>query len=117
MRYSVIVTFAADGSLLIHSVRYTIKDNALLEIVAEGEVVYRYFEADEDYYMRGTLNDNGMFYLYMGQEDGDGNIVEYSVVAYRWDEKDGVVTIYDETGYQMIQGTINGDRYLVLSIL
>ena len=115
--YSVIVTFAADGSLLIHSVRYTIKDNALLEIVAEGEVVYRYFEADEDYYIRGTLNDNGMFYLYMGQEDGDGNIVEYSVVAYRWDEKDGVVTIYDETGYQMIQGTINGDGYLVLSIL
>ncbi|UKI50893.1 MAG: hypothetical protein L6U99_06040 [Clostridium sp.] len=38
--------------------------NNLLTIVQRGNIVYRYLEQmDADTYIKGTLNDNGLFYI------------------------------------------------------
>lgn len=93
---------------------HTIKEGNLLEIVPEGNVVYRYYEENgENEYIRGALNDNEMFYLYMVQTDDSGAVAaEHLIFAYVWIEKDGVITVY-ENEVSLIKGTIvNG--YLVI---
>ena len=109
------VTFSADGKhAYVLNVKYTIKDGNVLEIVPEGNVVYRYYEKNgENEYIRGTLNDNGMFYLYMVQTDDSGAVTaEHLIFAYIWTEKDGVITVY-ENETSLIKGTII-DGYLVI---
>ena len=109
------VTFSADGKhAYVLNVKYTIKEGNVLEIVPEGNVVYRYYEeSGENEYIRGTLNDNGMFYLYMVQTDESGAVTaEHLIFAYIWIEKDGVITVY-ENETSLIKGTIV-DGYLVI---
>jgi len=117
--YTLPVSFTADGQhLFIRGIRYAIKDNYLLEPVPEGEIVYRYLETEEgeDFYIRATLNDNGVMYIYAGMPQADGTIEEYLVESFRWREKDGIVTIYYENGYDFVEGTIDENGYLVLPI-
>lgn len=109
------VTFSADGkSAYVLNVKYTIKEGNVLEIVPEGNVVYLYYEENgENEYIRGTLNDNGMFYLYIVQTDESGAVTaEHLIFAYVWIGKDGVIIVY-ENGNPLIKGTIV-DGYLVI---
>ena len=109
------VTFSSDGKhAYVLNVKYTIKDGNVLEIVPEGNVVYRYYEENgENEYIRGTLNDNGTFYLYMVQTDDSGAVTaEHLIFAYIWIEKDGVITVY-ENETALIKGKII-DGYLVI---
>ena len=109
------VTFSADGKCAyVLNVKYTIKDGNVLEIVPEGNVVYRYYEENgENEYIRGTLNDNGTLYLYMVQTDDSGAVTaEHLIFAYIWTEKDGVITVY-ENETALIKGKIV-DGYLVI---
>lgn len=109
------VTFSADGKhAYVLNVKYTIKEGNVIEIVPEGNVVYRYYEeSGENEYIRGTLNDNGMFYLYMVQTDESGAVTaEHLIFAYIWIEKNGVITVY-ENETSLIKGTIV-DGYLVI---
>lgn len=109
------VTFSADGKhAYVLNVKYTIKEGNALEIVPEGNAVYLYYEENgENEYIRGTLNDNGTFYLYMVQTDDSGAVTaEHLIFAYIWTEKDGVITVYENEN-PLIKGKIV-DGYLVI---
>lgn len=60
---------------------------------------------------RGTLNDNGKFYVSVAGITGEGVEAEYVVFVYDWREEYGVIKIYDNGGFA-IAGTIV-DGYLV----
>lgn len=109
------VTFSADGKhAYVLNVKYTIKDGNALEIIPEGNTVYRYYEEyGENSHIRGELNDNGTFYLYEVLTDESGAVTaEYTVFAYAWEEKDGVITVY-ENGTPLFNGRI-ADGYLII---
>ena len=110
-------TFSVDGkSVRLLGIRYEFRDNAELEITAEGNVVYRYREGDDgNVIATGTFNDNGKFYLCMAYVDEDGNVVEEAIVTvFDWAEKDGVITLY-ENGIPQSSGRIV-DGYFVFDI-
>jgi len=110
------VTFSADGKYIyIRGVKYTIgKDNALV-IVPEGDIVYRYYDDSDGMYYKGTLNDNGLFYFYVGVTDSYGAVLEeYLVDVYAWKENNGVVTLYYNDS--LVASGVLVDGYLVLDI-
>lgn len=110
------VTFSADGKYIyIRGVKYTFgKDNALV-IVPEGDIVYRYYDDSDGMYYKGTLNDNGLFYLYVGVTDSDGNVQEeYLADVYTWEENNGVVTLYFNGRYAASGVLVDG--YLVIDV-
>lgn len=106
-----IVSFSADGKYVyMNGVEYLIGENNLLTIVQRGNIVYRYLEEmDANTYIKGTLNDNGLFYISIVNDE----VKEENVIAvFTWKEKDGIISIYSN-GMLNIKGVIV-DGYLVI---
>lgn len=97
-------------NIYMNGVEYLIGENNLLTIVQRGNIVYRYLEEmDADTYIKGTLNDNGLFYISIVNDE----VKEENVIAvFTWKEKDGIISIYSN-GMLNIKGVIV-DGYLVI---
>ena len=111
-RRTVSVKFTLDGKYVYAlGIKYLIGKDNLLEIAVEGNVVYRYEQDEDGMITRGTLNDNGKFYVSVAGITEEGVEAEYVVFVYDWREEDGVIKIYDNGGFA-IAGTIV-DGYFV----
>ncbi len=106
-----IISFSADGKYVyMNGVEYLIGENNLLTIVQRGNIVYRYLEEmEENTYIKGTLNDNGLFYISIVNDE---TVEEYIIAVFTWKEKDGVISIYFN-GKLNVTGVIV-DGYLVI---
>ena len=113
LQKTVIITFSADGKFVyVGGTKYAIGEDNMLTIVVESNVVYRFYEdTDEESYISGTFNDNGLCYMAMGQIYADGSKTEYVFVVYTWEEKDGIVTLYNLNGQLATRGKIAGGYF------
>jgi len=110
------VSFSPDGRYLyMNGKKYTIGEDDSLVILPEGNVVYLYDEGFEgNRWLKGTLNDNGMFYMYISVLDADDNVeAEYLVEVFAWEEKNGVIRIY--SGDDQVTKGIIVDGYLIIN--
>lgn len=106
-----IISFSADGKYVyMNGVEYLIGENNLLTIALKGNIVYRYLEEmEENTYIKGTLNDNGLFYISIVNNE---TVEEYIIAVFTWKENDGVISIYFN-GKLNVTGVIV-DGYLVI---
>ena len=109
-----LVEFSADGKyIIIEKIKYTVKAENKLEIEPEGEVLYRYYMEDEDYFARVLFNDNGKGYLYSGLLNEDGSVLkEVLSTTFTWSETDGIVSAY-QNGLLMFTGKIINGEFVI----
>ena len=113
-----LAVFSLDGkSVRLMGIKYDFGKNGTLDIAAEGNVVYRARDDQSgNMITRYIFNDNGKMYLIVVELDEGGNEIAENVFAtYDWDEKDGVITIYED-GMPATTGRIE-NGYFVFDIL